>query len=231
MKDIDVIILCGGKGKRLGSLVKDTPKPMLYINKKPFLERIIEYFSSFGFKRFILCAGYKSEVIKDYINNYKKKDIEIFISIERKLLGTAGAIKNAENLIKKDIFLVTNGDTYCEVDFMKLIDFHILKGAIATIVVKKSDYTDDYGNIFLDKQNKIISFLEKEKKTNLINAGIYVFSKKILEFIPKNIYLSLEYDIFPNLIKKHTVYGFITDGFFIDIGTKERLEKAKRYLK
>ncbi len=231
-EQIDVVILCGGLGKRLHSVVNDKPKPMVVIHHRPFLDILIEYVAGYGFKRFILCIGYMGEVIKDH---YEKKSmpLTILFSSEKELLGTGGAIKNAEPLIQSSPFLVMNGDSFCQVELDRFIDFHFSKGGWVTIALARIEDTTDYGLVTMEPSGQIVKFDEKikvnMKNNNLINAGLYLIEKKSLALIPSNKIYSLEYDLFPE-ITDGRIYGYVADGDLIDIGTPQRYEKAKQIL-
>jgi len=227
---IDVVILCGGFGKRLQTIVKDIPKPMARIKHRPFLSILIDFIASYGFKRFILCTGYKADVIERY---YKQKTNKLIIefSREEKPLGTGGAIKNAENYIKSSPFLVANGDSFCEINLKEFVDFHFKKEALISIAVTNKDICDDYGTINIDDSHRIIEFNEKIKgyKNRLINAGFYLLQREAFSLMPEKINFSIERDFFPQIIKKN-LYAFETQESVIDIGTPERYEKAKHLL-
>lgn len=230
IKDIDVIILCGGKGKRLKPLVNDRPKPMAEIGGCPFLDILIDYIASFGFRRFILCTGYKGDFIEKY---YQTKDspLTILFSQEKFPLGTAGAIKNAETLIEsKPFFLAMNGDSLYKLDFKAFIDFYINKHALYSLVVSDIKDKGDYGKVVLDKNGNILSFYEKvgaKSKAGLVSVGIYLLHRAIFSEIPPNKTCSIEYDIFPQLVNKN-FFGFVTHNKFIDIGTPERLKQVRK---
>lgn len=197
-EQIDIVMLCGGKGKRLQPVLNDRPKPMAEINGRPFLDILIDYITNYGFQRFILCTGYMGNFIKEYYQK-KKGEIEILFSEEKEPLGTGGCIKNAELLIKGNTFLVLNGDSFILLDLNKFVIFHTEKKAIVSMAVSMSDKNDDYGRVKLGNDNRIISFNEKVADTNLINAGVYLFEKDVLSLIPANTNYSLEYDLFPSI--------------------------------
>ena len=227
---IDVVILCGGYGKRLQTIVKDIPKPMAKIKRRPFLDIVIDFIVSYGFKRFILCTGYKADVIERY---YKQKTNKLIIefSREEKPLGTGGAIKNAENYIKSSPFLVVNGDSFCKINLKEFVDFHFRRDALISIAVTNTDVCDDYGTINIDDSHRITEFNEKIKgyKNRLINAGFYLLQREAFSLMPEKINFSIERDFFPQIIKKN-LYAFETQESLIDIGTPERYEKAKHLL-
>jgi len=229
-KDIDVIILCGGLGKRLRSIVNKRPKPMAQINLQLFLDILINYISDFGFRRFILCIGYKAEWIKKYY--LQKTHWDINFSEEKILLGTGGAIKNARKFIRSNPFLVLNGDSFCRINLKKLLEYHNQKNALISMALAKNSQNKDCGLVELCSHNRIKSFNEKaESKNNgLVNAGIYLFRKEIFSFMPKRRSFSLEYDFFPALTGKRC-YGYLCGDNLIDIGTPEGLNKAKSYFK
>lgn len=228
--EIDVLILCGGEGKRLRNLIKDRPKPMVDIDGRPFLDILIDYVASYNFRRFILCTGYKGEITRQYYNN-KHGPLNILISQEANPLGTAGAIKNAEPMVKSNPFLVLNGDSFCSLDLHKFINFHKAKKASFSIALVKTRTSQDYGVVNTDDSRRIISFNEKirAKKGGLINAGIYLFDKSIFTLIEPEKKISLEYDVFPKIVNER-FYGYVTKGKLIDIGTPDRYIKAKKDL-
>jgi len=131
-ENIDVLILCGGKGTRLQSVVSDRPKSMADVEDRPFLDILIEYITLFGFRRIILCVGYMKDMIK---NHYMAKDnhAQILYSEEDVPLGTGGAVKNARTLVHGDRFIVVNGDTFCSLDYRSMVAFHDEKNALVTV--------------------------------------------------------------------------------------------------
>lgn len=228
---IDVVILCGGKGERLRPLMSDRPKPLAEIDGRPFLDILIDYVASFGFRRFILCIGYMGDMLRQHYQNYKKGDVSLTIlfSEEKKPMGTAGAIKNAQPFIKSNPLLVMNGDSFCQLNLNEFISFHIKKKALFSIVVSNIHNTRNCGKVVLDKSGRVIGFSEKIKSksaSNFANVGIYLLDKVIFSEIPEDKKCLLEYEIFPKIVNKR-FYGFITQEGFIDIGTPERFKQAQ----
>lgn len=222
------VILCGGLGTRLRKIVQNRPKAMAFFGKKPFLDFLIDYLERFNIKNVIFCTGYMGDVIKKYYIRKKTKS-RIIISYEKKPQGTAGAIKNAEVLIKSDPFFVLNGDSMCKINLKKFLQFHVEKNALVSIVLTKSTNKTECGLVFLDAQQKILQFREKDKfsKSNLINAGIYLFNKEIINYVPVGRKFSFEYDLFP-LLKR--CYGYVTNKVLIDIGTPKGYKQAQKIL-
>jgi len=225
--DIDIVILAGGLGKRLKKIHKNLPKPLIRIGGVTFLDMLINYWAHYGFRRFILCIGYKGYIIKDYYERNKKEGIDIEFSYEKEPLGTAGAVKKARGLIKSNPFVVLNGDSFCRCNPVELLKFHRRHKALVSMVLTESSSGKDYGEIKLDNCFHIESFNEKNVLAGecLINAGIYVFDNRIFEFMVKQKRFSLERDFFPQIVDNN-FFGYINDGFFIDIGTPSRYKKA-----
>jgi NDP-sugar pyrophosphorylase family protein len=233
LREIDVVILCGGLGKRLRPTFKG-PKVLAKIGEKAFLDILIDNLLMHGFKNIILSVGYLKEQIKNYFNyDYNKShDCLITFSEEKEPLGTGGALKKAKTRIISNPFMVVNGDSICKVNFRSFIEFHIEKKALISMVLVHSNTTRDYGNVVLNESQKITDFNEKiaGKSDNLVNAGIYLMKKEIFTYMPKQKKFSLEYELFPQIIKNR-FYGFLTESELIDIGTPERYEKAINLLK
>lgn len=229
-KDIDVLILCGGFGKRLRSVVDDRPKPMAEVKHQPFMDLLIKYMSSFGFRHFILSIGYMANKMMEYYA--QKKHLEIVFSEEKSPLGTGGAIKNARPLIKSNPFLVINGDSFCRINLREFLRYHEKNNAFVSMVVARNRENKDCGMVKLDNFNRISNFNEKAacKNNTLVSAGIYLFQKEIISLMPEKAKFSLEYDLFPKLTEQG-FYGFFTDNTLIDIGTPHGLKRAESYFK
>lgn len=226
---MQIIILAGGRGSRLGVLTEQMPKPMMNINGIPFLEILIDYLKHQGFKKIILSVGYLSEKIEEYFSDGKNFSVEIKYSKEKKPLGTAGAILNTKSLLE-DEFIVINGDTFLELDYQKFIDFSHKSSKLCNLVgFSKND--DDFKNN-LEINNFLVKSYSKNQfddKFNFVDAGIYFLKKKSLEYFADDFPISLEIDIFPKLIESHQIGGFITNKKFYDIGTPERIDKFKKF--
>tara|TARA_B100000959_G_C14980257_1_gene623183 strand:- start:714 stop:1382 length:669 start_codon:yes stop_codon:yes gene_type:complete len=188
---LKAIILAGGRGKRLRPITDYVPKPLIPIKNIPIIEWQIKYLKKFGISEIIICSGYKTKMIENYLNN-KKLGIKITFSVEDKPLGTGGAIKKAGKKIKDKSFLVINGDTITNIDLKKLIKKN---NAIAAIQLRTK-----FGILQTDK-NKIIKFDEKKEIENLwMNAGIYHLNKETLKELPT--VGDIEKTLFPDYAKK-----------------------------
>lgn len=216
------VILAGGFGTRLSHIVHDVPKPMAPVNEIPFLKYIYEILIKQGFDEFIFLTGYKAEIIEDYFKNYQN----ITFIKEDQPLGTGGALLNAYDCLDEE-FCVINGDTFFDIDYDIFYEFS--KNKDASIALRFTNNISRYGFVDINSDFLINKFIEKgelpEKQIDgYINGGIYYFKKSVLESFYKtfnNNFISMENQIFPELIKQKRLYGLPVGGFFIDIGIPE----------
>ena len=229
---MQAVILAGGKGERLMPLTKDIPKPMVLIHNKPYLEYQIEFLKKQGIVDIVLLVGYLKEKIMNYFEDGKKFGVKIKYSIEKELLGTGGALKNAEKLLK-EVFLVIYGDSFLPINLTEVKDvFESSHKKGLLVVYNNREFTSVKNNVSLDDKNNVVVYHKNsQKKLQYVEAGILMLKKEVLKLIPHNMKVSLEQEVFPHLIKKKEMIGFITEQRFYDIGTKERLEKIKEVLK
>jgi len=225
---MQTLILPGGLGSRLQKVIHHYPKPMVLIRDKPFLEYLILQLKKYNLTEILLCIGYLGEKIKEYFQDGTRWGVEIEYSEEEKPLGTGGATKLAESFVRSDNFLVLNGDSYLDIDFNELIGFHKLQEALVTLALVQISKPDRYGLVEIDKNSHITSFREKGavSKSNLINGGVYVFQKEVLNFISESS-VSLEKNVFPKLIGKR-FYGKPQRAYFIDIGVPEDYNRVQK---
>lgn len=224
-KNIDLVILAGGRGLRIKDQLGKYPKPMIKFNNKHFLQYVLNYTSKYAFKRIIILCGYRHKVI---FQKFHKKRINLrnIICIrEKKLLGTAGALSNLKKLKVKD-FVLINGDTIFDIDINELIS-NLDKNKIAAIALTKNKNQKSKKLNQLGLKNKLIYI---KKSSNLMNGGTYFFKKNIFKYIT-NKNLSLENELLPKLIKQKKINGKIFKNFFIDIGSKQYLKMANKKLK
>jgi len=227
----EAIILAGGLGTRLRSVVSEIPKCMAPVNGKPFLSYVIEYLQKQHVDKFIFSLGFKHEMVEKWLNdqypmlNYK-------CSVEEEPLGTGGAIKLACSKASGKNVLVLNGDTLFKTDIHSLSDLHHNSGADCTVSLKPMQDFDRYGVVELNKDHSISSFKEKKHyKSGLINGGVYALNIAgfLNEDLPQK--FSFENDYLEKYFDKRKMYGMVQDAYFIDIGIPEDYERAQGELK
>lgn len=218
--DIKAVLLVGGLGTRLRTVVPSAPKPLAPVGNRPFLELLVRQLGSHGIRSLIMCTGYLGDQIEGEFGDGSGLGVTIEYSKEPEALGTAGAVKFAQRFLQGvPDFLVMNGDSFLELDLNQLIQLHRRQGGLATMAVVSVENGGRYGTVHVDSGNRVTEFCEKtgSDSPGLINAGVYVFSPAILELIQAGP-VSLEKDVFPRLLDQG-VYAARQQGVFIDIGT------------
>lgn len=226
------LILAGGLGTRLSSVLHGVPKPMALVGGHPFLEYLIGQLRDSGFRDIVLCLSHKADMIESYFGDGRTHGVEIRYSRERERLGTAGALALARPLIHSASFLALNGDSFCPVDFDTLLATHQERKAVATIVVTPVDDTTRYGSVALDDHDVVTGFSEKTGSVNslYVNAGIYILTQKVLDLVPVGKPSSIEYDVFPALAEQKFLLAFRQSVPLLDIGTPTSLAAAQEIL-
>lgn len=229
-ENLTCVILAGGLGTRLASVVNDLPKPMAQVAGRPFLEYLLAQVRAVGCTDVVLCIGHKGHVIEDYFGDGRKHDICLRYSREQQLLGTAGALVLARPLIRSDPFFVLNGDSYCPVDMQALWTQHRATSALATIAATRVIDPSAYGQMVLTSEDAIVRFWEKGPIDGVgyVNAGIYLLQLAVLDLAPPDAPCSIERYIFP-LLARQGLYAFRQVQSFIDIGTPASLASAQIY--
>lgn len=220
------IILCGGLGTRLGSITKDTPKPILDVAGKPFLEHVLNHISNLRLDEIVLSVGFHWEKVQFTIGD-SWNNTKVSYSVEEKQLGTGGAIKKAMQLSSISEAIVMNGDTLLKSDYRELWDYGRKINADIALSLKRMEDCKRYGKVNLDSENKLIGFDEKGVAgEGLINAGVYYIKDTVFDNVPLETF-SLEKNIMLAKLKYLNMYGLKTDSYFIDIGIPEDLERAR----
>jgi len=224
----EAIILAGGLGTRLRSVVAELPKCMANVAGKPFIYYVIKQLEKQGIEKFIFSLGYKHEVIEEYINT-QFATINAQFVIEDTPLGTGGAILLACKKATEKNVLILNGDTMFSIDIQKLATTHISFGADCTLSLKPMKHFDRYGVVELNNDHTIASFKEKQfYEQGLINGGVYALQTQhfLQEQLPEK--FSFEKDYLEKYFNQRKIYGDIQDAYFIDIGIPEDYQRAQR---
>jgi len=223
---VKAVILVGGEGTRLRPLTYTTVKAMVPVLNKPFIEYIIRYLSNHNIKEIILALGYKPDCITDYFGDASRLGTNLVYSVETEPLGTAGAIKYAEQYID-DTFFIMNGDIFTDLNLTDMLQFHRDKGAKVTIALTPVEDPTRFGVVETDSNQRVTRFIEKPKReqvtSNMINAGVYIVERQVLRRIPKGKRFMFERDVFPELLAEgEPVFSYATDAYWIDAGTPEQ---------
>ncbi|WP_297431715.1 nucleotidyltransferase family protein [Sulfurimonas sp.] len=220
-----VVLMAGGLGTRLRPLTQDTPKPLLKVGNKPILETIVENFAKYGFINITISVNYKADMIKEYFGDGSALGVNIDYIEESKRLGTAGAL----SLIKErpqEPFFVMNADLLTNVNFEHLLDFHLIERSVATMCVREYDYQVPYG-VIETEGSLITSIEEKPLHKFFVNAGIYMLSPQVFEYIPKNEFYDMP-TLFEDIITEELkCVSFPIHEYWLDIGRMEEFEQAQ----
>ncbi len=223
------IVLAGGFGTRLRSVVAEVPKPMAPVCERPFLAFIMDYLVVNHFEKVVLSVGYKGKMIEEYFGT-DYRGMQVTYAIETTPLGTGGGILNATKNCSDEPILVLNGDTFFDVSINGFATFFEKKSADLVFALKPMKAFERYGTVLLDDENRITQFQEKQYRAEgLINGGAYILRKSIFEKCGFTIgeRFSFEADLLEKQVKTMNFYGFVTNSYFIDIGIPEDYAKAQ----
>ena len=228
------LVLAGGFGTRLRPLSCTRPKMLFPVANQPLIDWTFRKLSEGGVDTAILAVNYMAEAIVRYLGP-TKFDMGIIYSREERPLGTGGPIKRAGDLLKdEEIFLVLNGDVISDIDYRRIVEFHREKGGLATIALFRVPDPSRYGSVELDAKERIVRFVEKPEPgkapSNLVNAGIYVLDREVLDYIPSSRPASTEKEVFPKLAEEGKLFGFEARGLWVDIGIPEDYLMANKLL-
>jgi len=235
---LKAVIIAGGLGTRLRPLTYNTPKPVVPVANRPFVVHQIEHLRRHGVDEIILNLHYLSDSIKKLLGDGREWGVKIHYSIEDSPLGTAGAVKNAEEFFDQGPMLVFNGDILTDINISQVVDFHKKKNARATLTLTRVEDPTAYGLILTDADGRVSRFIEKPSweqisaysgkySVDTVNAGIYVIDPKIFADVPAKTEYSFERQLFPSLLDRgEPMYGYVSDRFWIDIGNPPQYRQA-----
>ncbi len=224
------VILAGGLGTRLGSLVEHLPKPMLPVGGRPFLEHLVRDVRRFGFDTFLFLAGYRGEILAEHFHAdgalARELDARFTTLIEPRPVGTAGALREAASFLD-DAFLMLNGDSYFDFNLLDLVRHEDMPGAGARIALREVADVSRYG-VVETSRDRIVAFQPagRRKGAGLVNAGVYWIDADILDELRLSD-TSLEADLFPRLAAEGRLAGTVYDGYFVDIGIPADYDAAQ----
>lgn len=230
MNGTTCVILAGGRGTRLNSVVSDRPKVLAQVNGRPFLTFLLDRIVLSGVKDVVLCTGYMADAVLGEIG-LGYGPLRITHSPEPRPLGTAGALRNALRHVRSDVFVLMNGDSYADVDLPAFFRWFHGRERDLGLLLASVDDVSRYGRVTIADDGSVTSFREKGEDTGegLINAGVYIMKREIAAGIIPDVPVSLERDVLPGLVG-HAFYGYPWTGTFIDIGTPESYRLAEDVL-
>jgi mannose-1-phosphate guanylyltransferase len=227
------IIIAGGLGTRLRPLTYNTPKIVVPLVNQPFIFYMVDLLLRHGIHEIVLNLHYLSDKVHEVIDALEKRGAKIFISLEKDPLGTAGAVKNAQEYFTDEPLVVLNGDILTDLDISAMIKMHREKRAAVTIALTRVEDPRAFGLVVLDEEGRILKFIEKPAShqivANTINAGTYILDPKIFADVPQNKFFMFERDVFPALLEKgEAIFGFASDAYWLDCGTPQKYFIAHR---
>ena len=227
--DIPITILAGGLGTRLRSVLPTRPKVLALVQGRPFLIYLLDQLAAVGAKEIVFCVGYMADTVEETLGD-QYQAIRLTYSREKEPLGTGGALRQALSFFSSDPVLVMNGDSFMDADLAGYLHWFLQKGLEASLALAQVFDTSRFGQVTVDEDERIMRFEEKgsHQGPGWINAGIYLLRKEILQLIPEGMNYSLEGGLFPNLLPER-LYGYRSEGKFIDIGTPESYSQAENF--
>lgn len=219
-----VVILAGGKGTRLLPYTTALPKPLMPVGNYPILEILLKQLSAYGFRDVTLAVGHLAGIVQAYFNDGKQLGLDLSYAYETKPLGTAGPLSRMPRFDRS--ILVLNGDLLTDIDFGQIVRFHYEKEATATLGMTLRTECVDFGVIEAESDHRIVNFQEKPKMDYMVSMGIYVFTPRVIDFIPK----STRFD-FPDLLQRlldngSKVVGYQSEAYWMDVGRPADYEQA-----
>jgi D-glycero-alpha-D-manno-heptose 1-phosphate guanylyltransferase len=225
------VVLVGGLGSRLRPAVADRPKVLAEVGGRPFLAYILDQLEEAGIRDVVLCTGYMAETVRATFGD-RYRSISLRYSRELQPLGTGGALRQALPHCASDPILVLNGDSFIDADFRSFFQWFAEHGLDAALLLTTVPDVSAFGQVVAGPDGLVVRFEEKSGQTGagLINAGVYLLKKRVILAIPEGQNFSLERQLFPRLMGK-SLYGYITPGPFIDIGTPASYQAAEAFFK
>lgn len=239
MKKIDVaVIMAGGKGSRLRSITNDEiPKPMVPVDGKPLLEYQVEALKEYGIKKIVMIVGHLGEKIMEHFKDGKDFGVDIDYIVEKEPLGTAGAFYYLKDKTDAKDFLLVFGDVFFDIDFDRMEDFHFKNAALTTLLAHPNGHPYDSDLIQTDDNGKVIGFDSKNNVRdywydNMVNAGMYIINRELLELVCEPVKIDFEKDILANQVKNGAnIYAYHSPEYVKDVGTVDRINATVEELK
>ncbi|MEA2828132.1 MAG: mannose-phosphate guanylyltransferase / phosphomannomutase [Actinomycetota bacterium] len=224
------VIMAGGEGTRLRPLTSNQPKPLIPLVNRPMMEHVVHLLKEHGFDEVVVTLAFLPQTIRTYFGDGSEFGVRMVYATEETPLGTAGSVRNARAQLDEP-FLVISGDVLTDIDLSALVAFHKAKGAMATIALKAMENPLEFGIVITREDGSIERFLEKptwgQVFSDTVNTGIYVLEPEVFDYIPEGKSVDFSSDVFPHLLEDgKSLFGFVAEGYWEDVGTLEAYHKA-----
>ncbi len=226
------VVMAGGEGTRLRPMTVSMPKPLLPIVNKPIMEHVLRLLARHGFSETVVTVQFLASLVRNYFGDGEELGMTLHYATEEVPLGTAGSVKNAEELLRDDTFLVISGDALTDFDLTDLVKFHHDKGALVTVCLTRVPDPLEFGITIVDDDHRVQRFLEKptwgQVFSDTVNTGIYVMEPEVLDHVAEGEQVDWSGDVFPRLLEAGLpVYGYVAEGYWEDVGTQESYVRAQ----
>ncbi|TQM69172.1 mannose-1-phosphate guanylyltransferase/phosphomannomutase [Actinomadura hallensis] len=226
------VVMAGGEGTRLRPMTANQPKPLLPLVNRPIMEHVLRLLKRHGFSETVVTVQFLAALIRNYFGDGGELGMSLSYATEEVPLGTAGSVKNAEEALRDDRFLVISGDALTDIDLTDMVRFHEENGALVTIGLKRVPNPLEFGIIIVDDDGRVQRFLEKptwgQVFSDTVNTGIYVMEPEVLEHVAAGEPVDWSGDVFPELLARGApLYGYVADCYWEDVGTHESYLKAQ----
>jgi mannose-1-phosphate guanylyltransferase/phosphomannomutase len=229
---VKAVVMAGGEGTRLRPMTANQPKPLLPVVNKPIMEHVLLLLKRHGFTETVVTVQFLASLVRNYFGDGEDVGMSLQYATEEMPLGTAGSVKNAEDELRADPFLVISGDALTDIDLSALVQYHQENSALVTVALTRVPNPLEFGIIIVDEDGRIQRFLEKptwgQVFSDTVNTGIYVMEPEVLAEVPAGVSVDWSGDVFPQLLKSGApLYGWIADGYWEDVGSHESYLKAQ----
>src|SRR4051794_13248507 len=226
------VVMAGGEGTRLRPMTANQPKPLLPVVNRPIMEHVLRLLKRHGFDETVVTVQFLASLVRTYFGDGDELGMHLSYATEETPLGTAGSVKNAEDALKDDSFLVISGDALTDIDLGAVVAAHRDRGALVTVCLKRVPDPLEFGIVITDEEERIERFLEKptwgQVFSDTVNTGIYVMEPEVFEHVALGEVVDWSGDVFPELVKAGApVYGYVADGYWEDVGTHESYLRAQ----
>jgi mannose-1-phosphate guanylyltransferase/phosphomannomutase len=224
--------MAGGEGTRLRPMTANQPKPLLPVANRPIMEHVLWLLKKHGFEETVVTVQFLAALVRNYFGDGEDVGMSLQYATEEMPLGTAGSVKNAEDALKDDSFLVISGDALTDMDLSEMVRFHKDNGALVTVGLTRVPDPLEFGIVIADEDGRIQRFLEKpswgQVFSDTVNTGVYVVEPEVLAEVPSKESVDWSHDVFPKLLARGApIYGYISDRYWEDVGTLESYLKVQ----